>query len=70
MAFIFTNLNSPYPEMLCAKCGYYWPSGLGVFSLYCFYLDSLEKGVALHLNKLEFPLTKDALCKVWLTLGR
>ena len=28
----------------------------------------LEKGVALHLNKLESPLSKDALCQVWLKL--
>ena len=36
-----------------------------VFSLFHNYL-TLEKGVALHLNKLESPLPKDALCKVWL----
>ena len=28
----------------------------------------LEKGVALHLNQLESPLSKDALCQVWLKL--
>ena len=28
----------------------------------------LEKGVALHLNRLEFSLPKDALCQVWLKL--
>ena len=27
---------------------------------------SLEKGVVLHLNKIECPSPKDALCKVWL----
>ena len=29
----------------------------------------LEKGVALHLNKLESPSTKYALCQVWLKLA-
>ena len=30
----------------------------------------LEKGVALHLNKLKSPLLKDALCQVWLKLAK
>ena len=30
----------------------------------------LEKGVALHLNKLEFPSPKDALCQIWLKLAQ
>ena len=30
----------------------------------------LEKGRALHLNKLEFPSPKDALCQVWLKLAQ
>ena len=29
-----------------------------------------EKGGALHLNKLEFPSTKNALCQVWLKLAQ
>ena len=29
----------------------------------------LEKGVILHLNKLEFPPPKDSLCPVWLKLA-
>ena len=28
-------------------------------------ISPLEKGVALHLNKLESPPPKDALCLVW-----
>ena len=32
--------------------------------LFCNYLP-IEKGVALHLNKLESPWSKDALCQVW-----
>ena len=30
-----------------------------------FYYLPLEKGVAHHLNKFEFPLLMDALCHVW-----
>ena len=26
-SFIWTNLNSHHPRMLCAKFGWYWPSG-------------------------------------------
>ena len=29
-----------------------------------------KKGGALHLNKLESPLHKDALCQIWLTLAQ
>ena len=64
--------------MLCAKFGWNWLSGFGeedffnfinVFSLFRNYL-LLEKGGALHLNKLEFPSPKDALCQVWLKLAQ
>ena len=30
----------------------------------------LERDVALHLNKLEFPSSKDTLCQVWLKLAQ
>ena len=62
--------------MLCAKFGGNWPSGSGEedskfhhFSLFGYYLP-LEKGMSLHLNKLEFPSSKDALCQVWLKLAQ
>ena len=29
----------------------------------------LEKGMTFHLNKLEFPPPKDALCQVWFEIG-
>ena len=32
------------------------------------YYLPLEKGVAIHLNKLKSPSSKDALCQVWLKL--
>ena len=38
---------------------------INVFSLFQNYL-LLEKGGVLHLNKLESPSPKDALCQVWL----
>ena len=34
-----------------------------VFSLFCYYF-SLEKGMALHLNKFESPTIKNALCQL------
>ena len=42
---------------------------VNVFSLFRNYLP-LEKGMALHLNKLESPSPKDALCKVWLKMAQ
>ena len=42
---------------------------VNVFSLFRYYLP-LEKGRVLHLNKLESPLPKDALCQVWLKLDQ
>ena len=75
--FIWTNLNPLHSRILCAKFGWNWPSGSGeedflnflnAFSLFRNYLP-LEKGRALHLNKLESPWTKDALCQVWLKLA-
>ena len=40
---------------------------VSVFSLFRYYLP-LEKGMALHSNKLESPSPKNALCQVWLIL--
>ena len=42
---------------------------VNVFSLFRNYLP-LEKGGVLHLNKLESPSPKDALCQVWLKLAQ
>jgi hypothetical protein len=39
------------------------------FLLFCDYLP-LEKGVPLHLKKLESPSPKDELCQVWLKLAQ
>ena len=75
--FILTNLNLPYPRMLCASFGWNWSGCSGeedfqffvnVFSLFRNYLP-FEKGVTLHLNKLVYPLPKDTLCQVCLKLA-
>ena len=42
---------------------------VNVFSLFLNFL-LLEKGRALHLNKIESPSPKDALCQVWLKLAK
>ena len=67
-----------HPRILCAKFGWNWLSGskeedflnfVNVFSLCRNYLP-LEKGGANHLNKLESPSPKDALCQVWLNMAQ
>ena len=77
-AFIWTNLNPIYPRMLCAKFGWNWSSGSGeedffyfinAFKLFHNYLH-LEKGGALHSNKVGSPSPKDILCQVWLKLAQ
>ena len=64
---------SPTDAMLFTKFAWTWPNGSGeeffldivnVFLLFHIYLR-LEKSVALHLNKLEFPTPKDALWQIW-----
>ena len=69
--------ESLQPRMLCAKFGWYWPSGSWrrrflnfVYVFLLFRNLPLENGGALHLNKLEFPSPKNALCQVWLKLAK
>ena len=76
-SFIWTNFNPLHPRMLCAKFGWNWSSSSGekIFKSCQFILlipDYLPfgKGVALYLNKLEFPSPKDTLCQVWLKLAQ
>ena len=78
MVLICKSLSLLHPRMLCVKFGWNWSCGseeqdfknfFSIFLLFRNYL-SFEKGVALHLNKLEFPLPKDALCQVWLKLAQ
>jgi hypothetical protein len=73
--FIWRNLNSLHPRIVCTKFDWIWPVGSGedfkqiftVFLLFCNYLP-LRKGYPLPLNKLESPSPKDDLCQVWLKL--
>ena len=77
-ALHLNKIESPSPKDGCAKFGLNWLSGSGeedffnfvnVFSLFRNYLP-LEKGGALHLNKLGSSLPKDALCQVWFKLAQ
>ena len=77
-SIIWINLKSLHPGILCAQFAWSWPSGSGkedlfnfvsVFLLFRNYLP-LEKGGALHLNKLESSSPKDALCQVWFKLAQ
>ena len=72
------KLKSPSPkDALCQVwlklAQWFWRrrffNFVNVFSLFRNYLP-LEKGGALHLNKLESPSPKDALCQVWLKLAQ
>ena len=72
------KFESPSPkDALCQVwlklAQWFWLRGffnfINVFSLFQNY-HPLEKGGALHLNKPESPLPKDALCQVWLKLDQ
>ena len=72
------NLESPSSkDALCQDClklaQWFWRRGFftffNIFLLFRNYLP-LEKDRALHLNKLESPSPKDALCQVWLKLAQ
>ena len=71
-SFIWITLNPLYPRMLCTEFGWNWPRVSGkedflnfvnVFSLIFNYLP-LEKDRALHLNKFESHIPKNAMCQV------
>ena len=67
MVLIHLKLNPHHPRMLCTKFRSweddFW-SFVDIFPLFHYYLP-YEKGMALHLNKHDFPSPKDALCQVW-----
>ena len=59
--------------MICAKFGLNCPSGSGedflILSMSFRYIRNylpLEKSVAFHLNKLEYPLPQERCAQVWL----
>ena len=78
MTVHFNKIVSPSPkDALChvwlKLAQWFWRrrflNFVKVFSLLCSYLP-LGKGVAIHLNKLEFPILKDTLCQVSLKLAQ
>ena len=77
-AHYLNKIESPSPkDALCQVwlqlAQWFWRrrflNFINVFSLFHNYLP-LEKGRALHLNKLESPLPKNVLCQVWLKLAQ
>ena len=75
---IVSGLSLHEFEMYYASCQvwfklaqWFWRSRfLNFVNLYLLFRNylPLENGMALHLNKLESPSPKDALCQVWLKL--
>ena len=69
---IWKNLNPLHPRMWLKLAQWFlrirFFNFVNVFQLFLNYL-LLEKGGSLHLNKLESPSPKDALCQVWLKLA-
>ena len=77
-SFIWTNLKSLHQRMFCdiykvclILALWFRRRFFFQFSLFFHYIYlPLEKGVALHLNNLEFPSPKNALCHVSLKLDQ
>ena len=75
--FIWRNLNPYHPRMFVQRLieigSVVLEKKILKFRLCIFSIKNyllLEKGRALHLNKLESPSPKDALCQVWLKLAQ
>ena len=73
MALHLNKFESPSPkDSLCKVwlnlawlfCRRRFLNFVNIFTLFHYYL-ALEKGMALHLNKIEFPSHKNTLCQVW-----
>jgi hypothetical protein len=82
--FIWTNLNSFHPRIICTKFDWFWPTGPGEedFSnltlsllsplgerLFRYYLP-LERDYSLSLKIPKSSLSKDDVCQVWLKLAQ
>ena len=78
--FIWTNLNSIHPRMLCVTFSWNWPSSSSSEDFFNsvnvgFFWSPLKKYGCL-LNRLELPSPKDAtkmqdaFCQVWLKLSQ
>jgi hypothetical protein len=70
--FIWTNLNSLHPRIICTKFDWFWPADSGEedfykFSVY-FYsfaiISPCKRAISFILNKFESPWPKDDLCQV------
>ena len=74
----FQNLESPSPKDALCQVDWNWQNGSGkriVFNLGTVFSQSrhhlhLEKGVVLYLNKIEFFISEDALCRFGLKLSQ
>ena len=65
MVLIHLKLNPHHPRMICLKF-HSWEDDFQSLSIYfaMSLLSPLGKGMALHLNKRDFPSPKNALCQV------
>ena len=86
MVIICETLNSLHPRMhymVFVKLAHWFFFRRRILNLVCIFVvlklfpfnykkteSFLEKGLTLHLNKLEFPLLKNDLCRVWLKLAK
>ena len=73
--YALTNLNPFNPRMICTSFGWYWLGKRSFFKFVNIFSPfrnqlPLKKGMTLHLDKLEFPPPKNALCQVWSKLAQ
>ena len=77
VALHLNKLKSPQPkkalcQVLLKLAGWFWRWFFSIFTIISFYFAiflSLDKGLALRLNKFESPPPKDHLYQVWLKLA-
>lgn len=66
------TLSPPQTRIPCAKFGYNWASGAGqddfVMNFAITVFLSFQKGMALHMNKLQCSSSKNVFCQVGLKL--
>ena len=65
MVLVCKFLNPFHPRMLYAKFGWNWPNGLDFVNVFLVLHNYLlfEKGAALQLHKLKFPLCKSLVVR-------
>ena len=74
---LFEKIESPSPkdglyQVWLKLAQWFWRRFFNFVNVFLLFGNNLplEKGGALHLNKLESPSPKDALCQVWLKLAQ